>query len=255
MNEMIGSGSASQQLGAAPGRPDGLPGNDGNEPEDLEFASSAEAELAPRDGVEVEIPEDYDTELSEDMINAIRDANANYETIVGVTDRDYQEGVQDAMLAQGLQGGNPEGIILTGYNTSNNVSVSAVTNAQTPNQSPPHAGGLSPVDPGLPTTTGRDAEHPVTGCGTANAFAGVAAEQPTGGGSTYAARDAAEQHACGGLQAGATLPSDLDAEEARLRRDIAALRQQRAEEQFWKRRQQQQRTVAHLRAEYEAMLR
>ena len=52
-------------------------------------------------------------------------------------------------------------------------------------------------------------------------LAGVAAEQPTGGGFAYAGRAAAEQPTPGGLLAGDT--SNLDAEEAQIQHDIAAL--------------------------------
>ena len=83
-------------------------------------------------------------------------------------------------------------------------------------------------------------------------LAGVAAEQPTGGGFAYAGCAAAEQPTPGGLLAGDT--SDLDAEEAQLRREIAAVARQREEARFWKPRQQQQ-TVAALRAQYEVMAR
>ena len=50
-----------QQLGAAPGTADAVPGHDGFGPEEdegLEFASSGEAAEAPRFGID-----DYDTEL------------------------------------------------------------------------------------------------------------------------------------------------------------------------------------------------
>ena len=112
MNESTGSGSASQQLGAAPGTREGVPGN-GNELEEMEFASSNEAEFAPRDGVGVGIP-DYDEELDGDTLDAIRDANTNFAPITvtitgtetGVTDRDYDrayegEMMQEAVTAQG----------------------------------------------------------------------------------------------------------------------------------------------------------
>ena len=66
-SEPMQPGTPIQQLGAAPGTPilqEGVPGHR-DEPEDmLEFASSGEAEDAPRDG------EDYDQELSEEMLNA-----------------------------------------------------------------------------------------------------------------------------------------------------------------------------------------
>ena len=113
-------------------------------------------------------------------------------------------------------------------------------------QTPLHAVGLSAVDPALPAPAGRVAEQPVPGGGISQAFAVRAAEQLVGGGSTNVGCVAAEQPTPGGLQAGGTLTSDLDAEEAQLRRDIAALERQRAEEQFWKQRQQQ-RTDAQLR--------
>ena len=63
-----------QQLGAAPGTPAGVPGCEGNEPEEdgLEFASSAEVADAPRDG-----QSDYDTELSPEMIEYIKNADLN----------------------------------------------------------------------------------------------------------------------------------------------------------------------------------
>ena len=65
-----------QQLGAAPGTSDGVPGFDGNELEEegLEFASSGEAAEAPRDGQE---NLDYDTELSQEYLDYIRDADLN----------------------------------------------------------------------------------------------------------------------------------------------------------------------------------
>ena len=130
----------------------------------------------------------------------------------------------------------------------------AVTNAQA--QTLSHAGS-SAVDPALAATANRTAEQSSPGGGSSYAYAGVAAEQPTGGGSTYAARVAAEQPTFGGPLAGGTpnAASDLDAEEARLRRDIAALERQRAEEWFWKQRQQQERTVVDLRRRYEVLQR
>ena len=64
----------SQQLGAAPGttmQTEVVPGN-GNGPEGidgLEFASSVEAETAPRDGIDLEVP-GFDEELDEDTLDA-----------------------------------------------------------------------------------------------------------------------------------------------------------------------------------------
>ena len=61
-----------QQLGAAPGTADVVPGCDGNEPEEdgLEFASSGEAADAPSDD-----HEDYDFELSPEYIESLKNAD------------------------------------------------------------------------------------------------------------------------------------------------------------------------------------
>ena len=67
---MYGPMRASQQLGAVPGS-NTLPGLEGTEPEGsvdgAEFASSGEAETAPRAGMD-----DYDTELTEEELNYAR---------------------------------------------------------------------------------------------------------------------------------------------------------------------------------------
>ena len=67
---MNGPMRPSQQLGAVPGSTM-LPGSEGNEPDGsvdgAEFASSGEAETAPRAGMD-----DYDTELTEEELNYSR---------------------------------------------------------------------------------------------------------------------------------------------------------------------------------------
>ena len=65
-----GPSGPSQQLGAVPGTAAAVPGYDGFESGSIdgEFASSAEADIAPRD--------DYDVELSEDILTAARVAHA-----------------------------------------------------------------------------------------------------------------------------------------------------------------------------------
>ena len=81
-----------QQLGAVPGTADAVLGGSGFEPEDdgVEFASSGEAADAPRDG-----PDDFDTELSPEMLTYIQNAdlNAREATNVGIDtggpERDY----------------------------------------------------------------------------------------------------------------------------------------------------------------------
>ena len=73
-------------------------------------------------------------------------------------------------------------------------------------QAPQNASGSNAVDPALATLTGQAAGQPVSGGGFSNAFAGVAAEQLTGGGHAYTGLVAAEQPSSGGLLAG--VPSD-----------------------------------------------
>ena len=67
--DSTGAMRPSQQLGAVPGTADAVPGHEGNEPEGsidgAEFASSGEAEVAPR-------ADDFDAELTDDMLEAIR---------------------------------------------------------------------------------------------------------------------------------------------------------------------------------------
>ena len=65
-----------QQLGAAPGTADAVPGLEGFEPEDegLEFASSGEAAEAPRLDY---VNDDYDTELSPEMLDYITQADTS----------------------------------------------------------------------------------------------------------------------------------------------------------------------------------
>ena len=66
-----GANSPSQQLGAVPGTAvETVPGYRDSEPEsnDGEFASSAEADIAPRDN-------DWDEELPDDVLQAARQAN------------------------------------------------------------------------------------------------------------------------------------------------------------------------------------
>ena len=66
-----------QQLGAAPGTAAVVPGLDGFEPEDdegIEFASSGEAADAPRFGTE---HEDYDCELTPEMLEYIAQADTS----------------------------------------------------------------------------------------------------------------------------------------------------------------------------------
>ena len=143
-----------QQLGAVPGTTDVVLGERNTEPEDaLEFASSGEAEYAPRDG------DDYDRELSEEDLEAIRVANA-YGFVANGEPINDEGGIgeEGAISAQVTQGGVAEGIITTGENNNHNdvvvrhvgsngahpdasrVPPSAVLD-QTPNQSSLHADG------------------------------------------------------------------------------------------------------------------
>ena len=85
-----------QQLGAAPGTSDGVPGFDGNELEEegLEFASSGEAAEAPRDGQE---NLDYDYELSPEMLDYITQADTSAREaanvlLVGIVEGTEREG-------------------------------------------------------------------------------------------------------------------------------------------------------------------
>ena len=70
-----------QQLGAAPGTADAVPGLEGLGPEEdegLEFASSGEAAEAPRYGIEreeVDPNDDYDTELSPELVDYLTQAD------------------------------------------------------------------------------------------------------------------------------------------------------------------------------------
>ena len=68
MENPTGPMRPSQQLGAAPGTAAAVPGYEGNDPEGsvdgAEFASSGEAEVAPRAGTD-----DFDTELTEEELN------------------------------------------------------------------------------------------------------------------------------------------------------------------------------------------
>ena len=96
-----------QQLGAAPGSSDGVPGYDGFGPEEdgIEFASSGEAADAPRDGQE---NEDYDTELGPDLLDYIQraDLTAREATIAG-----YETGVAERESAgEGVGLGREEAV-------------------------------------------------------------------------------------------------------------------------------------------------
>ena len=67
-----------QQLGAAPGTADAVPGLEGLGPEEdegLELASSGEAAEAPRDGIE---REDYDYDLTPEMVEYLTQADTRH---------------------------------------------------------------------------------------------------------------------------------------------------------------------------------
>ena len=87
MEQPAGAGSPSQQLGAVPGTVsmNAVPGYQGNEPEGsldgAEFASSAEAETAPRDV-------DFDVELPDDVLREVQQAN-NFATTRDLENMDY----------------------------------------------------------------------------------------------------------------------------------------------------------------------
>ena len=74
MASSTGPMGPSQQLGAVPGTPTGVLGNEGLGPEDdmdgAEFASSGEADVAPRSN-----GDDLDIELSDDVLERIRAAD------------------------------------------------------------------------------------------------------------------------------------------------------------------------------------
>ena len=115
MASSTGPMGASQQLGAVPGTPsaNGVLGHEGLEPENsidgADFASSGEAEVAPR-------ANDYDIELPEDVLDAARLADVsareqsitNYEGAMnyvgdygnGFTERDYAGRIGEAISAQ-----------------------------------------------------------------------------------------------------------------------------------------------------------
>ena len=85
-----------QQLGAAPGTSEGVPGYEGNEPEDyaLEFASSGEAENAPRDDTA-----DFDEELSPEMLTYINNADLNAREAARVLLVGYESGGAEREIA------------------------------------------------------------------------------------------------------------------------------------------------------------
>ena len=265
-----------QQLGAAPGS-NTLPGLEGNEPEandsidGAEFASSGEADMAPR-----AVTDDFDNELTEDMINYVNMADATareqsmnygygyvansteregsmnyvgngsmnygYGYVANSTERvsgedDYPAAVATVSCRPGTPRGTQGGDAI--YAQARMEEAKDGSNQQS------HLGS----NPGLP------ASSPAVSAQTPSHFGSIPAEranwdarltrdvgisrQPSG----HISQEPAER-----------VPTSWDEEEARLQRDIRALKQQRAEEQFWAERRAQQR-VAALRREFETLQR